>query len=68
MSDQEDVKFSDLFNPNSLRSDEELIQYRLEICNSCPALNKRTMRCKKCGCFMKLKSTLKQAKCPLEKW
>jgi hypothetical protein len=68
MSDQEDVKFSDLFNPNSPRSDQELIEYRLEICKQCKYLNAKLMKCTKCGCFMKLKSTLKQAKCPIGKW
>lgn len=64
----EDVRFTDLFDPNQPRSDRELIESRLEICNSCEWLNKRLVKCKKCGCFMKLKSTLKEAKCPLEKW
>ena len=26
------------------------------------------MKCTKCGCFMKLKSTLKTAKCPVGHW
>ncbi len=63
-----DVKFSDLFDPNQPRSDKQLIEDRLEICNSCEFLNKRLMKCKQCGCFMKLKSTLREAKCPLDKW
>lgn len=63
-----DVKFFDLFDPSQPRSDKELIEYRLSICNTCPALNKNLMKCKKCGCFMKLKSTLRSAQCPLEKW
>lgn len=66
MSD--DVKFTDLFDPSQPRSDQELIEYRLKICNSCEWFNKKFATCKKCGCFMKLKSTLKQAKCPIEKW
>lgn len=64
----DDVKFLDLFDPNMARSDRELIESRLAICNSCNWFNKRLAKCKKCGCFMKLKSTLKAAKCPLEKW
>lgn len=66
MSD--DVKFIDLFNPNQPRSDEELIAARLAICNECPFLNKRLQKCSKCGCFMKLKTTLAKAHCPLDKW
>jgi hypothetical protein len=64
----EDVKFSDLFDPKSPRSDRELIESRLLVCNSCDSFNKRLAKCKKCGCFMKLKSTLQSAKCPLGKW
>lgn len=66
MSD--DVKFTDLFNPEKPRSDQEEVEARLAICNTCPELRKKTMQCRKCGCFMKLKTTLKQAKCPLGKW
>ena len=66
MSD--DVKFIDLFNPEKPRSDQETIDERLAICNTCPQLNKKLMQCRKCGCFMKLKTTLQQAKCPLGKW
>lgn len=63
-----DVTFFDLFDPNQPRSDQELIESRLKICNTCPAFKKHTQRCSKCGCFMKMKSTLKQAKCPIGKW
>ena len=63
-----DVNFFDLFDPNQPRSDKELIEYRLNICKQCPWLDKRTIRCRKCGCFMKLKSTLRQAECPINKW
>ena len=66
MSD--DVKPWDLINPNQPRSEQELIQYRLDLCMSCEHLNKRLVKCNKCGCFMKLKTTLKQAKCPIGKW
>ena len=64
----EDVRFTDLFDPSQPRSDQDLIQHRLEICNSCEWLHKGLQKCRKCGCFMKLKTTLKQAKCPLERW
>jgi hypothetical protein len=64
----EDVKFTDLFNPNQPRSDQELIEHRLAICNSCEWFKKNLKKCKKCGCFMSLKSTLRQATCPIGKW
>lgn len=67
-SKDKDVNFFDLFNPNQPRSEEELMEYRMSICQTCPAFAQRTQRCTKCGCFMKLKTTLKQAKCPIDKW
>ena len=63
-----DVEFGDLFDPRQERAERELTEYRLNICQTCPMFNKYSKRCRKCGCFMKLKSTLKQAKCPLHKW
>lgn len=63
-----DVRFTDLFNPNQPRSDRELIESRLEICNSCEWFKKNLQKCRKCGCFMSLKTTLKQATCPIGKW
>ena len=63
-----DVKFFDLFDPNQPRSEKELIEHRLSICNACPDLKKNTKRCKHCGCFMALKTTLTMAKCPIGKW
>ena len=68
MKDNGDVDFLDLFDPSQPRSDKELIESRLAICNTCPAFNKRLMKCTKCGCFMKLKSTLKQASSQSGKW
>jgi len=67
-NDSDDVKPWDLFNPNKPRSPEELAQYRLEICKGCEWYRKNTNQCKKCGCFMKLKTSLANAKCPLGKW
>jgi hypothetical protein len=64
----EDVKPWDLFNPNEPKSGEELAAYRLSICSTCEFFKKTGNRCKKCGCFMKLKTTLAHAKCPIGKW
>jgi hypothetical protein len=66
MSD--DVKPWDLLNPNQPRSEEELIAYRLDICKSCEFFRAKTETCRKCGCFMKLKTKLKNANCPIGKW
>ena len=58
----------DLFKSSEPRSTEQLVAYRLEICSSCDFYRKRTNQCKKCGCFMKLKTQLENAKCPIGKW
>lgn len=58
----------DLINPKTPRATEQKAKDRYSICQSCPELTKTTFQCKKCGCFMKIKVTLEQATCPLNKW
>tara|TARA_R100001594_G_C3937262_1_gene239711 strand:- start:486 stop:674 length:189 start_codon:yes stop_codon:yes gene_type:complete len=41
---------------------------RWDKCKDCTFLTALTSRCRKCGCFMKLKVKLKQAKCPIGIW
>ena len=41
--------------------------YRFDICKKCPFLKKNN-RCQKCGCFMKIKTRVSLAKCPIGKW
>ena len=43
-------------------------QERLDICKKCDLFQKDTGLCKKCLCVMKLKTKLKNAKCPIGKW
>jgi hypothetical protein len=52
----------------SPRVSAELIKERLDICHACPAFRPLTQTCKKCGCFMKMKTQLEKAYCPLGKW
>lgn len=47
---------------------EEQAQERLDICNGCDRFIHLTKQCKECGCFMNLKTKLKNTKCPLNKW
>jgi hypothetical protein len=68
MKENGDVEFLDLFDPRKPRSENDEIARRLEICKTCPFFLARSQRCRKCGCFMQLKTTLKQAKCPVGKW
>lgn len=63
-----DVKPWDLLNPNKPRSSEELHEYRFKICQGCDFFRQKTQTCRKCGCFMQLKTKLEHAKCPVGKW
>ena len=64
----DDVRPWDLLNPNEPRSPKELSQARLAICSTCDFFRPNSKTCRKCGCFMKLKTTLEHAKCPIGKW
>jgi len=58
----------DMINPETEWVDEGLSNERFSICKACPELIKLTKQCKKCGCFMAVKSKMKLASCPLGKW
>ena len=55
-----------LINPNF--TSEEIRGHRLNICKNCEHLFKPTRTCKKCGCFMAVKTWLKMAYCPEHYW
>jgi hypothetical protein len=55
-----------LFSKNYITKEER--DKRYEICKECPKLFKPTRTCIKCGCFMSLKTWLKDAECPIGKW
>ena len=58
----------DLLDPNAERATDDIKSSRMEVCNLCPELVSITKQCKKCGCFMPLKTTLSKAVCPIGKW
>ena len=69
MSDQEkEVSILDAFNSENYIQDLTISDARLDICKSCPELIRFTGQCKKCGCFMKIKTRLQGATCPIGKW
>lgn len=43
-------------------------QQRFSICVKCEEFNKEKSSCNKCGCYMKVKTKLPRAKCPINKW
>lgn len=66
MSDS--VKPWDLFKASQPKTIDGVRENRLEICNSCEYLIQLTNQCTKCGCFMSLKTKLRNAECPIGKW
>lgn len=58
----------DLLNPKTKHTTEDMATYRMSICQECPELIKLSTQCKKCGCFMALKTKIEAAKCPIGKW
>lgn len=47
---------------------DEIKAERMAICNSCENLFEPTMQCRKCGCFVKAKTSIAPFKCPIGKW
>lgn len=58
----------DLVLPTTEWAEKEVSENRLSICKECPEFIKLTKQCKKCGCFMHLKTRLEKASCPIGKW
>lgn len=58
----------DMINPNVEKVTDEVAAARFSICAGCEHLTKTTNQCKKCGCFMHLKTKLEKATCPIGKW
>lgn len=70
--EKRDVRPWDLFRnsntPEGARVTEEVQKKRYDICKGCPDFISLTSQCKRCGCFMKHKSKLSAASCPIGKW
>ena len=58
----------DLLKSDTKYVDDEIQQFRFNVCLQCPELISLTKQCKKCGCFMSAKTKLEKAVCPLGKW
>ena len=65
---KKDAKPWDVLNPNIVYLDKDKSLERFNLCKACPEFIKFTSQCKKCGCFMKLKTTMEHASCPIGKW
>lgn len=58
----------DMMAPNFLHEKYAVADARLNVCKSCSEYVEATTQCKQCGCFMRFKTMLPNAKCPLSKW
>jgi hypothetical protein len=63
-----DTRPWDMIMPKTDMASQQEADARYAICNSCPELMSLTKQCKKCGCFMAMKTKLKLATCPAGKW
>ena len=52
----------------SVKADVALTTTRLKTCMSCEFYIQNRDRCSKCGCKMKIKTSLTASKCPVGKW
>ena len=68
MNSENNVKPWDIINPNTEYATKDLAEKRYNVCKFCPELIKISKQCKKCGCFMAIKTKLEKATCPIGKW
>jgi len=53
---------------NWVESLKERVNYRLNICKSCPEYKAATKQCRSCGCFLPAKASISFMECPLKRW
>lgn len=63
-----DTRPWDALNPNTNWVDKSIHTPRFELCKVCPEFISLTTQCKKCGCFMAVKTRIESAVCPIGKW
>lgn len=49
-------------------ADRQTAKDRIEVCNSCPAKHDSRNICTACGCYLPIKTRLKDSTCPMESW
>jgi hypothetical protein len=63
-----EVRPWDLILPGTPRAKKDIAFGRYEMCKECDRFNPHFKTCMECGCFMKAKTHLAEAHCPLGKW
>lgn len=56
------------FQETRILTSDEQSEHRYKICQSCEHFRPSTTQCKKCGCFMKIKTKIEAFSCPIDKW
>lgn len=51
-----------------VRASQSEIERRLAICKTCEHFVDNPMKCRKCGCYLNLKTRLETEHCPIGKW
>jgi hypothetical protein len=46
----------------------DVSRQRLEICEGCERFQEKSRICDLCGCYMPLKTTMSNMKCPIDRW
>jgi uncharacterized paraquat-inducible protein A len=46
----------------------QLAGERMKVCQECPQFQRLANQCRRCGCFLDLKTKLLEATCPDGKW
>ena len=49
-------------------AEKELAAERIKMCEDCEFFAPMTRQCRRCMCFMDLKTKMLNARCPLDKW
>ena len=62
------VSIFDILDKSKYSNNKMEIDKRISICEGCEHFIKITKQCSRCGCFMKLKTRLTDASCPIGKW
>lgn len=66
--EKDGVKPWDILDSDKSKVDKETHKERYLSCLSCSEFINETKICRQCGCFMKIKTKLAEASCPLGKW
>lgn len=61
------VKASDIIESLTVKCEPDVRAQRWLICQGCENLTKMH-RCRKCGCFMEVKTWMAEQECPIQKW